>query len=175
MIQDQDTQLDPGDDGMVLCRKAWTAYLGIGVRSLLLGAACIAALVWRHDLWKIIVPILLFGGALIVYHIAWLRTFRLYYDSRGVWIYAGLLPWKRGVSGVKWRDLDEAVFVNGLWSWLSHSYTVQLRHRFAKTIEIYADDMARGKDAVMTINREHRRYIAQADMRAGVDAEPTQP
>jgi len=163
MNQDQDTQLNPSGNNTLLCRKAWTAYVSIVLRAVLLSAACVAALVWRPDTWVIVVPVLVIGGLLIGYRIAWLRTFRLYFDTNGIWIYSGLLPWKRGVSGVKWRDLDEAVFVNGFWSWVSGSYTVQLRHRFAKTTEIYADDMARGKEAVITINREHQQYIARSD------------
>lgn len=166
MNQDQDTQLAPAANAITLSRKAWTAYISIVLRSIILSSASVAALIWRPDLWVIVVPILIVGSILIAYRIAWLRTFRLYHDTNGVWIYSGLLPWKRGVSGVKWRDLDEAVFVNGFWSWLSGSYTVQLRHRFAKTTEIYADDMARGKDAVIAINQEHQKYIGRMDAAA---------
>ena len=163
MNQDQDTQLNPDHAGTELSRKAWTAYISIVARCVVLGGLCVATLVWHSDLWKIVVPVMLFGGALIAYRIAWLRSCKLYFDDNGVWIYSGLLPWKRGVSGVKWRDLDEAVFVNGFWSWLSRSYTIQLRHRFAKVTEIYADHMARGKDAVMAINQEHRKHISRLD------------
>jgi hypothetical protein len=97
--------------------------------------------------------------ALIGYRIAYLRSFRLYYDDAGVWIFSGILPWKRGVRGVKWRDLDEAVFLNSFWSWLGGSYSVVLKHRFTKDIEIGESDMARGKEAVTTINLQHRQRI----------------
>lgn len=163
MTQDQDNQIAPSSSAVTLCRKAWTAYLGIGLRAVVLTGLCAGVLIWRRDLWQIIVPILLFGLLLIVYRIAFLRSYKLYYDANGVWIYSGLLPWKRGVTGVKWRDLDEALFVNGFWSWLSGSYTVQLKHRFTKAVEIQVEDMARGKDAVLTINQQQQKYIARQD------------
>ena len=53
-----------------------------------------------------------------------------------MWTYSGILPWKKGVSGVKWRDMDEATFVPGFWSWITGSYTVCIGHRFTKANEI---------------------------------------
>jgi hypothetical protein len=156
---DQDFQLSPNTRGITLCGKAWTAYVSIVVRAVILIGACVALWIWRPDMWTVALPILLLGVGLIGYRIAWLRSFRLYYDDAGVWIYSGLLPWKRGVAGVKWRDLDEAIFVNGFWSWLSRAYTVRLTHRFTKESEILLSEMARGREVVQQINQQHRQYI----------------
>ena len=35
-----------------------------------------------------------------------------------------------------WRDMDEATFEQGFWSWLTRSYTVRIGHRFTKGSEI---------------------------------------
>ncbi|MGE0115762.1 MAG: hypothetical protein AB7T07_12875 [Steroidobacteraceae bacterium] len=65
------------------------------------------------------------------------------------------------VAGVKWRDLDEAIFVNSFWSWISRSYTVQLRHRFAREFEIAEANTANGKPVVFAINQQLQQYISQ--------------
>lgn len=160
MSTDQDNTSQMSPTAVTLSRKAWTAYLGISVRALLLLGVGGFALYSLPDYQWLIVLVMLFGALLIAYRILHLRSYRLYFDQAGVWIYAGILPWKRGVTGVKWRDLDEALFVNDFWSWLSRSYTIQLKHRFTKAVEISADHMASGKQAVLTINQEHQRYIA---------------
>jgi len=142
-----------------LSRKSWVAYIGVVVRLLILLAMASAALYWQSAYWQIIVLILIIPLALVGYQMLLLRSFRLYYDDVGVWIYSGILPWKRGVSGVKWRDLDEAIFVNSFFSWVTGAYTVQLRHRFTKAIEIEERSMAQGKQAAITINQQQRRLL----------------
>jgi len=84
---------------------------------------------------------------------------QLYYDDVGVWVYAGVLPWKKGVTGVKWRDMDEATFVQGFWSWITRSYTIRIGHRFTKASEIVLTDIAKGKDVVTTLNARQQELI----------------
>jgi hypothetical protein len=136
------------DSAITLCRKSWTAYIGIAIRVLLLIGLSVTAIYWQPSYWEIAAVILL-ALIFIGYQIALLRSYRLYYDESGVWLYSGILPWKRSVPGVKWRDLDEAIFVNNFWSWISGSYTVQLRHRFTKAIEISAAAWRAAKQAVL--------------------------
>lgn len=167
MDQDQDTQTQASASAVTLSRKAWTAYVGIVIRLLVLLGLTFATVYWQPEYWQIALLIVLVGLVFIGYQLALLRSFRLYYDAAGVWVYSGVLPWKRGVAGVKWRDLDEAIFVNSFWSWLSGAYTVQLKHRFTKAIEISAADMARGKEAVITVNRQHQQHL-QRDGEAAV-------
>lgn len=162
MEQDLDNQARPSADAIHLCGKSWIAYIGVGVRTLIIIALFVALIYWQPDYWAIATGLLVLALLLIGYRIAWLRSFRLYYDEAGVWIFSGILPWKRGVRGVKWRDLDEAVFINSFWSWLAGSYSVVLKHRFTKDMEIAEDTMARGKEAVLTINQQHRQRIQQS-------------
>ena len=69
-------------------------------------------------------------GALLVlcmvYRILLVRSVHLYADSKGVWLYRGILPWNRGAVGVKWRDMEDAAFTSGFSSWLFNSYTCLL-------------------------------------------------
>ncbi len=159
MDQDQDTSSQASSSAITLCGKSWTAYVGIALRLLLLLGLGATAVYWQPTYWEIATLILLVGLLFIGYQVMLLRSYRLYYDDAGVWIYSGVLPWKRGIAGVKWRDLDEAIFVNSFWSWISGAYTLQLRHRFSKAIEISETNMARGKQAVIAINQQHRQQI----------------
>jgi hypothetical protein len=82
-----------------------------------------------------------------------LRSYNLYYDKDGVWIYSGVLPWNKGVNGVKWRDIDEALMMQSLWSWMFKSYAMVLKQRFTKETEIWLTHMRQGDVAVTTINQ----------------------
>jgi hypothetical protein len=159
--QDQDNLARASGSAVTLCGKAWTAYVGITARLILLIGLAIAAIYLLPAYWHIIALILLVALLFIGYQIAMLRSYQLYYDDIGVWIYSGVLPWKRGVAGVKWRDLDAAIFYNSIWSWISSSYTIQLKHRFTKESEIVEASMANGKQVVITINQQHQQYIRQ--------------
>jgi hypothetical protein len=88
-----------------------------------------------------------------------LRSVQLYYDDVGVWLYSGILPWSKGVRGVKWRDMDEAVYMQSFGSWLLRSWTIRVGHRFTKASEITLTSMARGREAVAIINQQHQRLI----------------
>ena len=103
-------------------------------------------------------------GDILFYRIALLRSVLLYVDDAGVWVHAGVLPWKKGVTGVKWRDVDEATYAQGFWSWLTRSYLVRIGHRFTKSNEIVLTNIGGGKHAVGLINARH-----QAIVRAGLD------
>lgn len=91
-----------------------------------------------------------------------LRSWRLFADEAGIWLERGVLPWSRGVSGVKWCDLDEAVYRTGFWSWLCRSHDVFVTHRYTKRPEIVFAQLAGGPKAVHEINAIHQRLIAAA-------------
>jgi hypothetical protein len=99
------------------------------------------------------------SALLIGYRLLSLRSVQLYYDDIGVWTYSGILPWKKGVSGVKWRDMDEATFSPGFWSWITGSYTVRIGHRFTKGSEIVLTNIGRGKAAVATLNAYQQELL----------------
>ncbi|MES1196126.1 MAG: hypothetical protein ABUL58_04190 [Steroidobacter sp.] len=159
MQQDQDVSGTASSNAITLCRKSWVAYFATFIRALLITALFAAVLYWKSSLWKPVTLIWAVAMILILYRWLLIRSFHLYYDDIGVWLYSGALPWRRGVIGVKWRDLDEATFVNGFSSWLSGSYTVIVRHRFTKDSEILVTQMANGKQAATTINQQLQERI----------------
>jgi hypothetical protein len=154
MQQDQDISSSASNTAITLCQKSWAAYFATLLRAIIVTGVLITVLIWKSSIWKPVTIIWVAAMILIIFRWLSIRSFRLYYDDIGVWLYSGVLPWRRGVVGVKWRDLDEATFINGFVSWLSGSYTVIVRHRFTKDSEIVVTGMANGKQAVTTINQQ---------------------
>jgi hypothetical protein len=134
--------------------KSWLAYAGVlALAIVLFGVLLPLAFLW-HEL-----AVLVLSAILVGYEFLLVRSVQLYMDDLGVWVHAGVLPWKKGVSGVKWRDMDEATFINGFTSWATRSYTVRIGHRFTKDSEIVLTKIARGKEAVATVNARHQAMI----------------
>lgn len=141
--------------------KSWLAYAGVlALAVLLFGVVLPLAFLW-HEMAALAVLVL--SAMLVAYEFLLVRSVQLYMDDLGVWVHAGVLPWKQGVIGVKWRDMDEATFVNGFKSWATRSYTVRIGHRFTRESELVLKNIARGKQAVAAINARHEALI-----RAGV-------
>jgi len=140
----------------VIGKKSWVAYFGVAVlAAFLLGGALPLAFRWNETA---ALCVLAASGAALFYRIALLRSVLLYVDDAGVWVASGVLPWKKGVTGVKWRDVDEATYAQGFWSWLTRSYMVRVGNRFTKSNEIVLANIGGGKHAVGLINaRLHAR------------------
>jgi hypothetical protein len=137
--------------------KSWLAYAGVAALAVLLfGVLLPLAFVW-HEMAAL--AVLIVSALLVGYQFLLVRSVQLYIDGLGVWVHSGVLPWKKGVSGVKWRDMDEATFINGFTSWATRSYTVRIGHRFTKDSEIVLTNIARGKDAVALVNARHQALI----------------
>jgi hypothetical protein len=137
--------------------KSWLAYAGVAaLAGLLFFVLLPLAFMWNQLAAALVLAI---SALLVGYRFLLVRSVQLYCDDAGVWVYSGVLPWKKGVSGVKWRDMDEATFVNGFTSWATRSYTVRIGHRFTKDSEIVLTNIARGKDAVAAINAKHQDLI----------------
>ena len=83
-------------------------------------------------------------------------------DSKGVWLYRGILPWNRGAVGVKWRDMEDAAFTSGFSSWLFNSYTVRVGNRFSQQSEILVHNIANGREAVNQLNELQGRFCGRA-------------
>lgn len=157
---EEDNRLIPAANATVLCGKSWTAYLGTVVLAILLFFVALPATF--HYFNELAAAGVLVVSALVVgYRVLLIRSYQLYYDDVGVWLYSGILPWSKGVTGVKWRDMDEALFIQSFWSWLFKSYSIRIGHRFTKSSEIYLTSMARGKDAVITLNARLQDMIRQ--------------
>ncbi len=140
-------------ESTVISRKAWTAYIK--------PVCIILFLVYLSVAVNILLG--LAAVAYSVYAVLEIRSYRLYTNDDGVWIYSGVFPWNKGFRGVKWRDLDEAVYYTGFLSWALKSYTVKISHRFTKDSEIMLSHMKMGDSAVKAINSEHKQNIAQSE------------
>ncbi|WP_038498184.1 hypothetical protein [Janthinobacterium agaricidamnosum] len=140
----------------VLCGKSWTAYVGTFCMALIFLFMVRLSFRWGE---KVAAVSLIVAALIIGYRILSARSYQLYYDEVGVWLASGFLPWSKGISGVKWRDMDEATYQPSFWSWLSRSYTIRIGHRYTKTSEITLTGMANGKAAVATLNAHLQEMI----------------
>lgn len=138
-------------------RLSWVAYTRPALGALLLSIATAGLFYWQ--IWAGALGAVLSLGFLAI-QIVGLRAVQLYTDDHGVWVYRGILPWTRGVSGVKWRDLEEAVYEIGFLSWALNAYTVRVGHRFTQSAEIVLANVSRGREAVEHINDLHRQVLA---------------
>lgn len=154
---DQDNSADPSSQTTSLGGKSWTAYVRIALIGLALLFLATPA-VWSASVGAGIVVMLISLG-FIAYNVLLLNSFHLYVDHGGVWVFSGILPWNKGVKGVKWRDLDEAVYFQSMGSWLFKSYSIRIGHRFTKSSEILLSHWARGHEAVMAINGQHLELV----------------
>ncbi|MES2258739.1 MAG: hypothetical protein V4724_09475 [Pseudomonadota bacterium] len=154
---EEDNASRPSGHGTLLCVKAWTAYLHVVLLAVLLfGFALPLSFRWSE---LAAAGVFVLSALLLGYRVLVIRSVQLYYDDVGVWLYSGILPWTKGVQGVKWRDMDEATFVQSFWSWLFRSYSIRIGHRFTKSSEILLTRMARGKDAVAALNARQQALI----------------
>jgi len=137
----------------ILARKSWVAYLTL-FKELLACSVIWLVLYWlRHKvdaIWLSLIFTATIGS--LIYSIAKIRSYSLLLDENGIWLSSGILPWNRGIIGVKWRDLDEALYYPTFFSWASNSYKIRLSHRYTKDSEIVIDNMHKGKNAVEQIN-----------------------
>ncbi|WP_312436519.1 hypothetical protein [Janthinobacterium sp.] len=146
-----------GPRAIFLCGKSWTAYVSTFMIALLLFFAALP-LAFKYNTRAALIVLL--GSALIVgYRLLTIRSHQLYYDEAGVWLAAGILPWKKKLTGVPWRDMDQASAETTFWSWLFRSYTVRISLRGTRQTVIHASGMARGKQAVDAINIRLRELL----------------
>ena len=74
-------------------------------------------------------------------------------------MYRGILPWQRGVVGLKWRDIEIATFAQNLTSWSTHSYSLDVLDRYTRKPELVLTSMFEGDKAVMYINTRLNEMI----------------
>jgi hypothetical protein len=119
----------------------------------------LSALAAWHASWIAGALVLAAAFALMGYKVLTIMSVHLYCDDNGIWLYSGVLPWNKGISGVKWRDLDEATYFQAMWSWMFGSYSMRVGHRFTKSSEMLLTHIARGHDAVIAINERHQDLV----------------
>jgi hypothetical protein len=143
-----------GPRAVFLCAKSWTAYAGTFMIAVLL---FFAALPLAFN-YKTPPPMLVL---IVGYRLLTIRSHQLYYDEAGVWLASGILPWKKKLTGVPWRDMDQASAETNFWSWLFRSHTVRISVRTTRQTVIHVSGMARGKHAVDTINARLQEILRQ--------------
>lgn len=143
----------PGADGVqILCRKSWVSF-SAGV-----GPALVMVLLATGLQLHLANAIRAFFSAAVplsICALAWVmhvRSVVLFMDDDGVWVQSGVLPWRRGLYGVKWRDIEVAYYSRGFLPWITRSYPVRVVNRFSRHTEIALTNIARGDKAVLWIN-----------------------
>lgn len=144
-------------DKTLLSKKSWVAYI-FPAFIILIAVAFYFKFSFSYS-YLVALAILLKGVYLLFLN----KSYELFINETGVWVFSGIFPWSRGVNGVKWRDLDEAVYYTGFVSWLTRSYTVRISHRFTKGSEIVLSHMQAGGKAVEKINALHDNIIAKSE------------
>ena len=144
-------------------KLSWVAYLSEAWRFLLrfaiFGMIAFAAMKLLaigtkkpEQEWLLVLSFFL-AIAYTVYSIAMTRSVVICTDETGVWRYAGIFPWQKGITGVKWRDLGEAGYTTGLMPWMMRSYSIVVSHRFSQGAELAVKHVYRGNLAVEHINQ----------------------
>ena len=141
-------------------KMAWTAYIRPFIVFVFI--SLIGPSVYVDGFHTAGMFICIFAVVLLIYQVLSIRSILLFTDDEGVWVFSGIFPWSRGTFGVKWRDIEDAVYTTGFWSWALKSYTVRIGHRFTKSSEIVLPHIARGDAAVMHINAFHSQVLALA-------------
>jgi len=146
----------------IISTKSWTAYISPIFSFLLLGTLFIGLdnefnKHQEFDLYLYGILFILFVAS--VYKILIVRSYKLIMNEDGVWVFSGVLPWSKGYSGVKWRDLDEGVFYPNIIAYFFQSYKLQIKNRMKDTIEISLTQMNKGNKAIEKINNEHSKRI----------------
>lgn len=136
-------------------KLSWLAYIRPLVVSGVMGLIGLILSGLFERQWIIVVAVGL-AIAWLVYQVLYIRSVRLYTDEAGVWLYQGVLPWQKGFFGVKWRDVDGALYRKGFISWACRSYAVQVGHRYTKSNELFVPHVVRGNQFVEHVNQEHQ-------------------
>ncbi|MDC9727609.1 MAG: hypothetical protein PSN35_07230 [Candidatus Thioglobus sp.] len=131
-----------GSSVKILSRKSFTAYI-------------VPMGVWFFA-WLISMAISGFLGFLMtlagVYIFLHIRSYVLFMDDKGLWVFRGVFSWQRGFYGVKWVDFDESLFYQNFASWALRSFTILVKNKYKKEVEIELKYMHDGDKVVHQIN-----------------------
>lgn len=160
--------MESGSTVLAAYRVSWTAYVRPLLLAVVFAVAGFLIAVGFKRWWSEEVGIAyqwIAGGAglvaivWLVYQVIYLRSVKIYTDEAGVWLYQGVFPWQTGIYGVKWRDVDGAVFRKGFISWVCRSYFVQVGHRYTKANELFLPHVNKGHRFVEHVNQEHQERL----------------
>lgn len=131
-----------GQNPIVLARKSFTGYIVPMGAWLIIWLAASAF----SDLLSI--ALLLIGVIVFLY----IRSYQLFVDDAGVWVFRGVFPWDKGIYGLRWEEFGLAVFYQNPWSWILRSYAVQVKNKYKEEVILDLSNMHRGDIAISRIN-----------------------
>ena len=131
-----------GNNPIILAKKSFVAYIK---------PIAIWFIVWL--IASSISIILSIVGIIIgVGIIRYIRSYTLFVDDVGIWIFQGISPWNRGINGIKWCDFEKAEYYLDPLSWLLKSYNIHIKNRYKEDPAFILKDMYNGDIAVSQIN-----------------------
>lgn len=77
----------------------------------------------------------------------------VFIDENSVGIHSGFLPWTKGYNSIKWKDLEEALFVQNIVSYAFNSYNIILVHNKLIDKKLIIKDVYNGKQITSKINQ----------------------
>lgn len=141
-------------------RLSWIAYMKPLLFS---GVLVFIGMIFKRDSSLFFYAMCGAAALYLVYTVAYLRKISLFFDRSGVWIYSGLFPWDSGISGMRWRDIEDASYRPGLINWIFKTYSVSVNHRFAGKQGLNVFNVHHGDKAAMMINQQIGHYLNQRD------------
>lgn len=89
-----------------------------------------------------------------------LSSIDIFADQYGVWVKQGFLPWKAGITGIKWRDLEAVDFNRSVYAWVTRCYDLRLQERFTEKSPVIVRGVYRGDQAATLINTHLMKQVA---------------
>ena len=99
-------------------KKSFVPYLKLffgAIAALLIIVVAVSLLFNGKSLMMQVVPgiiMLVLLVLYVVYRFLLMKSYKLFFDDEGVWLYSGILPWKKGTWGIKWRDIDYCILLS---------------------------------------------------------------
>lgn len=165
-MDSSENEFGTGQVGNLVAGPYKVSWVGYVIPTLGWGAlALVGSYVLPHFRWGGL-GIIAVALAAWIYRVLYLRSVRLFADSQGIWLSQGILPWHMSLSGVKWRDLDSAVYYSNFIGWAAKSYNMRISHRFTQGSEILPHQIRNGHLAVREINTHHENLIRRGEIDA---------
>ncbi len=153
------------NERVVLSKKSWVAYIkNFFIFFMIIMTIPVVISVSRYMStleipYLILIPPFIFFVFIYSIKVMSLKSYTLYYDNDGVWMYCGILPWTKDSRGTKWRDLEAATYFPNFFSWMTRSYTIRISQRYTQNTDIRYCDMRNGRTSAAIINGKHKEFI----------------
>ena len=91
---------------------------------------------------------------MFVYKLIVLKSYKIFYNSTGVFFSYGVLPWAKFGDGIRWNDADFASYYPNFLAWICNSYKISVKHKFTNQVDFVVEDVWRGRYVASIINSE---------------------